>query len=167
MIKTAYCSTHLGHIEIQFSNEGLKSLSFIEAIPSEAENPPEAAPYITQIEAYFEGALDAFDLDIDWSDVPPFHKEVLKMVMTIPYGKTRTYKQLAAVLGKPGAIRAVGQANGKNPIAIVIPCHRVLGSNGQLTGYAYGLDLKRQLLELENPEAYKHQIQMFEELVSV
>ncbi|NNK81464.1 MAG: MGMT family protein, partial [Flavobacteriales bacterium] len=114
---------------------------------------------------YLEGDRTSFDLEIDWSGVPPFHQQVLKMVRTIPYGKTRTYKQLAMVLGKPGAIRAVGQANGRNPIALVVPCHRVLGTNGQLTGYAYGLELKRQLLELENPQAFHHQIAMFEEAV--
>ena len=83
------------------------------------------------------------------------------MVQTIPYGKTRTYKQIAQVLGKEGAVRAVGQANGKNPIPIVIPCHRVLGNNRELTGYAYGVDIKLKLLELENPQQYVSQIELF------
>ncbi|NND07586.1 MAG: methylated-DNA--[protein]-cysteine S-methyltransferase [Saprospiraceae bacterium] len=162
----AFLSSSFGHIRIEISENGLRSLSFVKDLPDDVgDNPPGAVPYIRQIEEYLEGDRTSFDLEIDWSGVPPFHQQVLKMVRTIPYGKTRTYKQLAMVLGKPGAIRAVGQANGRNPIALVVPCHRVLGTNGQLTGYAYGLELKRQLLELENPQAFHHQIAMFEEAV--
>jgi len=160
----AHFSNSFGHIQIEISEKGLKSLSFVDDIPDDAAIPAGARPYIQQLTEYFDGERTSFDLDIDWSGVPQFHQQVLKMVRTIPYGRTRTYKQLAMVLGKPGAIRAVGQANGRNPIAIIIPCHRVLGSNGQLTGYAYGLELKRQLLELENPKAYHHQIAMFDEV---
>lgn len=158
----AHFSSAFGSVQIEVSKQGLKSLSFVDYIPDDNPIAEEARPYIQQLTEYFAGTRTSFDLEIDWSGVPQFHQQVLKMVRTIPYGRTRTYKQLAMVLGKPGAIRAVGQANGRNPIAIVIPCHRVLGSNGQLTGYAYGLDLKRQLLELENPQAYHHQITMFD-----
>ncbi len=161
MTETAYLATDLGDIEMHITDIGLKSLAFVEKIPTDHTPSEKCKPYVTQVEKYFAGELTRFTLPIDWSDVAPFHKDVLKMVMTIPYGKTRTYKQIAAVLGKLSAIRAVGQANGKNPIAIVIPCHRVLGSNGELTGYAYGLELKRLLLELENPKSYRHQIKMF------
>ncbi len=159
----AYLTTQLGNIEIQITDLGLRSVAFIKDIPDH-ENSEIAQPYLDQLAAYFEGRRTTFDMELDWTGVPPFHQQVLKMVRTIPYGRTRTYKQLAVVLGKPGAIRAVGQANGRNPLAIVVPCHRVLGTNGQLTGYAYGLELKRKLLELENPDAYHQQIKMFAEV---
>jgi methylated-DNA-[protein]-cysteine S-methyltransferase len=99
------------------------------------------------------------------TEIPDFQRQVLKMVYTIPYGKTRSYKQIAAVLGNAKAARAVGTANAKNPIPIVIPCHRVLGNGGELTGYAYGLDIKMKLLEMENPQIYVPQIDLFETLV--
>lgn len=164
---TAYLSSQLGPLEIQVTNLGLKSVQFVESIPSKTAYSSKVGVYIQALKDYCDGKLTRFSLPIDWTGIPPFHREVLKMVMTIPYGKTRTYKQLATVLGRPGAIRAVGQANGRNPLLIVVPCHRVLGTNGQLTGYAHGLEMKRRLLELENPKSYHQQIQMFESVDSV
>jgi methylated-DNA-[protein]-cysteine S-methyltransferase len=101
-----------------------------------------------QLRAYFAGALREFllPLDIEGTD---FQKRVWRQVVIIPYGETCSYLQIAAAIGSPRAVRAVGAANGANPVPIVIPCHRVIGANGKLVGYGGGLALKRRLLELE------------------
>jgi methylated-DNA-[protein]-cysteine S-methyltransferase len=101
-----------------------------------------------QLDAYFAGERRDFDLQLA-PEGTPFRQEVWSALRDIPYGETRSYGQLAAQIGRPGAARAVGLANGRNPIAIVVPCHRVIGSNRSLTGYAAGVERKRQLLELE------------------
>ena len=101
-----------------------------------------------QIMEYFQGKRKDFDLPI-YAPGTPFQMAVWHEISRIPYGQTRTYGQIAAILGKPKASRAVGMACNRNPLWIVIPCHRVVGKNGSLTGYAGGLDLKRFLLELE------------------
>ncbi|MFD3514976.1 methylated-DNA--[protein]-cysteine S-methyltransferase [Streptomyces sp. NPDC058657] len=103
---------------------------------------------VEQLNAYFEGELTEFTLPLHLAGTP-FQRSVWEQLLTIPYGETRSYGQLAAQLGKAGASRAVGLANGKNPISIVVPCHRVIGSGGSLTGYGGGLDRKRALLALE------------------
>jgi methylated-DNA-[protein]-cysteine S-methyltransferase len=101
-----------------------------------------------QLTAYFAGELTAFDLPLAPAGTP-FQRQVWGALQQIPYGTTMSYGELADKLGKPGASRAVGLANGRNPIAIVVPCHRVIGSDGSLTGYGGGLDRKRFLLGLE------------------
>lgn len=103
-----------------------------------------------QLGEYFAGARRAFDLRLDFRG-PEFHKRVWRALLTIPFGETRTYGQIARQLGNPGAARAVGAANGRNPISIVAPCHRVIGADGALTGFAGGLEAKRFLLGLERP----------------
>jgi methylated-DNA-[protein]-cysteine S-methyltransferase len=101
----------------------------------------------TQILEYLNGRRTAFDLDLDWQGTP-FQLKVLRRVAKIPYGKTRTYGEIARLVGRPSAARAVGAANGSNRLPLVIPCHRVVAANG-LGGYGGGLALKRRLLELE------------------
>ncbi|MHC1562774.1 methylated-DNA--[protein]-cysteine S-methyltransferase [Actinomycetospora sp. C-140] len=101
-----------------------------------------------QLAAYFDGELTAFDLPLDLRGTA-FQRRVWTELRAIPYGETRTYGELAAALGTPSASRAVGLANGRNPISIVVPCHRVVGASGSLTGYAGGVDRKRALLDLE------------------
>ena len=103
---------------------------------------------IRQLHAYFAGELKAFDLPLDPGGTP-FQQTVWNALRKIPYGTFISYKELAVRVNKPGAHRSVGAANGKNPISIIIPCHRVIGSDGQLTGYGGGLEAKRFLLELE------------------
>ena len=103
---------------------------------------------IEQLEQYFAGERREFDLQLELAG-PAFHKRVWEALTTIPYGETRSYGQIAAQVGDPGAARAVGFANGRNPIAIVVPCHRVIGADGSLTGYGGGLPRKRHLLDLE------------------
>lgn len=101
-----------------------------------------------QLEGYWAGSLRAFDLPLG-APGTPFQQRVWAALRTIPYGQTWSYAQLAEVIDKPTAVRAVGAANGRNPIFLVVPCHRVVGSNGTLVGYAGGLDVKRRLLDHE------------------
>ncbi|WP_123028551.1 methylated-DNA--[protein]-cysteine S-methyltransferase [Mycolicibacterium stellerae] len=103
---------------------------------------------VEQLESYFAGELFAFDLELDL-DGTMFQRRVWEALLTIPYGETRSYGEIAAQIGAPTASRAVGLANGHNPIGIIVPCHRVIGANGSLTGYGGGLDRKRALLALE------------------
>jgi methylated-DNA-[protein]-cysteine S-methyltransferase len=101
-----------------------------------------------ELDEYFEGERREFDLPLDLR-VAPFHEAVLHELARVPYGRTETYGALAAKVGRPRAARAVGTVMNRNPIPIVLPCHRIVGANGSLTGYAGGLDVKRALLELE------------------
>jgi methylated-DNA-[protein]-cysteine S-methyltransferase len=101
-----------------------------------------------QLEQYLAGERTEFDLDLELRGTP-FERRVWDEVRAIPYGQTATYAEIARRIGSPGACRAVGRANGRNPIAVIVPCHRVVGSDGSLTGYAGGLETKRALLDLE------------------
>ena len=101
-----------------------------------------------QLREYFTGSLHVFSVQLD-PQGSDFQKRVWRQLETIPYGEIRSYAQIADAIGAPRAVRAVGAANGANPIPIVIPCHRVIGSNGKLVGYGGGLPLKRRLLDLE------------------
>ncbi|WUG76630.1 methylated-DNA--[protein]-cysteine S-methyltransferase [Streptomyces sp. NBC_00457] len=105
-----------------------------------------------QLEAFFAGELKEFTLELRLHG-PPFQRTVWDQLRKIPYGETRSYGDLADALGNPGASRAVGLANGKNPIGIIVPCHRVVGAGGSLTGYGGGLERKRRLLEFEGGAA--------------
>jgi methylated-DNA-[protein]-cysteine S-methyltransferase len=107
---------------------------------------------VEQLEAYFAGDRTDFELNLDLVGTQ-FQRRVWGALQTIPYGQTRSYGEIARQIGSPGAFRAVGLANGHNPIGIIVPCHRVIGSNGSLTGYGGGLDRKRALLELEKSRA--------------
>ena len=107
---------------------------------------------VDQLNAYFAGELTDFDIEFDLRGTE-FQQRVWKALLTIPYGETRSYGEIAEQIGAPGSARAVGWANGHNPIAIVVPCHRVIGANGNLTGYGGGLNRKRILLELEKQRA--------------
>jgi methylated-DNA-[protein]-cysteine S-methyltransferase len=101
-----------------------------------------------ELRAYFAGALRAFTVPLDMQGTD-FQLDVWNHLLKIPYGETRSYAQVAEAIGRPKAVRAVGAANGSNPVAIVVPCHRVIGSSGKLTGYGGGLPMKKRLLELE------------------
>lgn len=115
-------------------------------------DPSAFAGAVEQLDAYFAGTLTEFDVDLDVAGTP-FQRRVWTALQTIPYGETRSYGQIADQIGSPGASRAVGLANGRNPVSIIVPCHRVIGSNGGLTGYGGGLDRKRTLLALEKAES--------------
>ncbi len=105
-----------------------------------------------QLGEYFAGRRKTFDLPLDFAGTA-FQKKVWDALLTIPFGETRSYAQIATQIGQPTAVRAVGAANGRNPISIVAPCHRVIGSSGKLTGFAGGLDVKAKLLRLEGADA--------------
>jgi methylated-DNA-[protein]-cysteine S-methyltransferase len=103
---------------------------------------------VEQLEEYFAGSRRSFDLELDPRG-RPFDRAVWDLLAEIPYGETRSYGELARALGRPDRARAVGAANARNPLPILLPCHRVIGSDGSLTGYGGGIELKRTLLELE------------------
>lgn len=138
----------------------LEEDGYIIGIRTTGEPPPDAqdrqtpvlARAAAQLDAYFEGSLKTFDLPLRLSGTP-FQMAVWNALKTIPYGETRSYGDIARVIGHPKAYRAVGMANHRNPVAIVIPCHRVIGSDGTLTGYGGGLPLKAWLLSQERIHA--------------
>jgi methylated-DNA-[protein]-cysteine S-methyltransferase len=107
---------------------------------------------VDQLTAYFEGELTRFDLTL-LTEGSPFQHRVWNALCEIPYGETRSYGEIARQVGSPGAARAVGLANGLNPVAIIVPCHRVIGADGSLTGYGGGLERKVTLLQLERDHA--------------
>ncbi len=111
------------------------------------------ADTVKQLMEYFRGERRVFDVKLA-PEGTDFQKRVWTGLQDIPYGETRSYGELAAAFGNPKASRAVGGASGRNPIPVIIPCHRVIGSSGKLTGFAYGINIKRKLLELENPEHF-------------
>jgi len=108
---------------------------------------------LRQLCAYFAGELTEFDLPLNPKGTP-FQLAVWKELLHIPYGETCSYTHIAQAIGRPAAVRAVGAANGSNPIAIIVPCHRVIGSSGKLVGYGGGLPMKRMLLDLETEHAH-------------
>jgi methylated-DNA-[protein]-cysteine S-methyltransferase len=123
--------------------------------PEENFGTPDDTPFTEatdQLQAYFAGELKEFTLELRLHGTP-FQRTVWDQLRRIPYGETRSYGDLADALGNPGASRAVGLANGKNPIGIIVPCHRVVGANGSLTGYGGGLDRKQRLLDFESGAA--------------
>jgi len=118
---------------------------------TEAADNPILVRAVKQLQEYFAGTRNQFDLELDFAGTD-FQKKVWQALLTIPFGETRSYSQIAEQIGNPSAVRAVGAANGKNPISIVAPCHRVIGASGKLTGFAGGLEAKERLLTLEGCE---------------
>lgn len=115
----------------------------------EANDSPVLLETERQLAEYFAGTRNRFELELDF-DGTDFQKQVWQALLTIPFGQTRSYSQIARQIGNPNAVRAVGAANGRNPISIIAPCHRVVGASGALTGFAGGLEAKRYLLTLED-----------------
>jgi methylated-DNA-[protein]-cysteine S-methyltransferase len=154
MVYYQYMKSPVGKLLVAGDEKGLHLINFPRnGKPSLPEsewkvNPKPLQEVLRQIEAYFAGKLKAFSLDI-CLNVTPFQKKVLTALRRVPYGQTISYGELAKKIGNPKASRAVGQANARNPIPIVIPCHRVIGSNGKLTGFGGGIEVKQALLDLE------------------
>lgn len=143
--------TPLGLMGASASERGITCLRFLDAPPADlpgGEGDTHLDRLEQQLAAYFEGGLRCFDVALAVAG-SPFQQRVWALLQSIPFGEVRRYGELARALEQPGAARAVGLANRQNPIAIVVPCHRVIGANGSLTGYAGGLDRKRRLLALE------------------
>ena len=154
-METCIIKSPLGFTKITGDEEGISALSILNSEETITDIiPVELEDCVHQLNEYFEGNRTQFDLQLN-PEGTDFQKKVWNLLQTIPYGKTMSYLQLSQQLGDIKAIRAVANANGRNPIWIVIPCHRVIGSNGSLTGYAGGLQRKQWLLEHESP--YKQQ----------
>jgi methylated-DNA-[protein]-cysteine S-methyltransferase len=151
MDQTAYYRTPVGTAKIVGSVNGISSITVIDEDHPDSEYiPEELRSCVIQLKEYFNRERTDFELKLDLKGTD-FQKEVWNTLLKIPYGKTITYAQQSAEMGDIKKIRAVAAANGKNPVWIVIPCHRVIGSDGSLTGYAGGLWRKKWLLEHENP----------------
>lgn len=149
-----------GGMKICASDKGIRSLEWLPQ-PQPRQVPQELKEAVLQLEAYFAGEAPVFDLALDWSGKPAFDQQVWEYLQTIPYGATASYTDVALALGDAKKVRAVGGANARNPIPVIVPCHRVVGKNGQLTGFAYGLDLKARLLALERPDVFAAQKTLF------
>ena len=150
-LKTTYYKTPLGTAEIVGDENGIQSVSVLdEDVKTSVEIPNCLQNCIFQLEEYFSGKRTHFDLKLNPQGTT-FQKKVWDELLNIPFNKTRTYLEQSKALGDVKAIRAVASANGKNPIWIIIPCHRVIGSDGSLTGYAGGIWRKKWLLAHENP----------------
>jgi O-6-methylguanine DNA methyltransferase len=169
-METLYCTTMdspIGPLFLAASDRGLVALEFDARSPGQQsirpsprdlreekrgfafeESPRMLRPYVSELEEYFAGKRREFTFPLDLRGTD-FQKACWQALLAIPYGETRTYADIARAVGKPTAFRAVGMANNRNPIAIVVPCHRVIASDGTLCGYGGGLDIKRKLLELE------------------
>ncbi|TNE67881.1 MAG: methylated-DNA--[protein]-cysteine S-methyltransferase [Bacteroidetes bacterium] len=163
MLVKAYLSSAFGHFEITGSMLGVRKVQRCEkpGIADEITDDHPVAVCRQQLEAYFEGLRKDFDVKLDWSGEPEFHQLVWAELQKIPYGDTVAYSDIASRIGHPKAVRAVGLANRNNPVAIVVPCHRVIGKSGELRGYFYGLDTKMALLRHENPHRYAEQGSLF------
>jgi len=149
----AYYSSAIGVIEIRGSTSGIVSVDFVaEPVESALGTPAFFRPWIKQFHEYFQGKRNAFSLPLQVQGTE-FEKKVWGALQEIPYGTTQSYGDIARKIGHEKAFRAVGNANNKNRIAIIIPCHRVIGSDGSLTGYASGLWRKEWLLDHEKKYA--------------
>lgn len=142
-------ATPRGLCRVDFFGDQAGFLARLDPLAFAEQSPRALAHASTQLGEYFLGDRRVFDLPLDLEHVPAFQRNVLRTALSIPAGRVWTYQQLAQAIGKPKASRAVGQALGHNPVPIVIPCHRVIGSDGSLHGYAGGLERKRALLQLE------------------
>lgn len=149
-----------GTLKIEAAEEEILAISFLFEKQPEKDHPhPLCEEAAFQLKAYFKGKLQQFDLPLGLVGTD-FQKRVWKKLPEIPFGKTISYGELAKQLGDPNYVRAVGAANGKNPFAIVVPCHRVIGTNGSLVGYAGGLPRKQWLLHFEG-QLSSGQLEMF------
>ncbi len=163
----AYCpcamdvlDTPVGRLQLHANAFGLSHLTVMNAtrtaislVQASNADTAKAMAHIqqtkAQLERYFAGKLEAFELSLAPKGTE-FQRQVWQALLDVGYGKSCSYGEIAKTIGRPKAVRAVGAANGANPIAIIVPCHRIIGKNGKLTGYAYGLEMKQQLLMLES-----------------
>ncbi len=149
-METAYLKTPIGTAEFKGDTSGLVSITVLDGEKSDDIIPEVLEDAVYQLKEYFEGSRKQFNLKLNPHGTD-FQKKVWNALLEIPYGKTLSYLELTKRLGDVNAIRAVAAANGKNPLWIVVPCHRIIGSNGDLTGYAGGLHRKKWLLDHESP----------------
>ena len=151
----AVMESPIGPITLASTERGLAGVHFGDAVPPHGVMDEAVHRHvIQQLQEYFDGKRTEFDLRLDLQGTS-FQREVWSRLQAIPYGETCSYGEIARAIGKPGAARAVGMANHENPVAVVVPCHRVVGSDGSLTGYAGGLDVKKRLLAIESQHQQK------------
>ncbi len=151
MIETAVISSPIGLLHITGDDEGVKEVTFLtDNEPISTIIPDSLSTCVAQLSEYFDGKREDFDLKLNPQGTE-FQRKVWEILLEIPFSKTRSYLEQSKVFGDVKAIRAVASANGKNPIVIIIPCHRVIGSDGSLTGYAGGKWRKKWLLNHESP----------------
>ncbi len=143
-------SSPVGTLTLQFNEQALEAIHFgdVEIEGYEIMQTPLSDRTVLELEEYFEGKREVFTIPLSLQGTP-FQKQVWEILKEIPIGETRTYKDIAQLIGHEKAYRAVGMANNKNKIPIIIPCHRVIGSSGKMVGYAGGLEIKETLLKLE------------------
>jgi methylated-DNA-[protein]-cysteine S-methyltransferase len=150
LLVTYYRSDTVGWLELCVSQRGVRSVSFV---PQTIEVAPSVSTVATllidELDRYFSGKTMKFSVPLDPATGTTFQRRVWDQLLLIPYGQTRSYAQIAAAVGNPAAARAVGLANGSNPIPILVPCHRVVRADGSLGGYSSGIEVKRALLALE------------------
>ncbi|VAW45639.1 Methylated-DNA--protein-cysteine methyltransferase [hydrothermal vent metagenome] len=159
MIFTDYLDSDIGLLEITATEKGLASVYFAKGnLKHQAQKP--VTPNLhtdlckQQLGEYLNNQRQSFDLKFDQQGTP-FQHQVWQALLTIPFGQVASYSDIAHQINNPKAVRAVGAANGKNPISIIVPCHRVIGANGTLTGYAGGLERKQWLLQHESQDMFK------------
>jgi len=141
-----------GLVAVEWSDSQLNFDSYLQRLKRPTQhNEKKIAPYVKEIREYLEGKRQAFTIPIDWTLFRPFQREALQAVFRIPYSETRTYHDIAIQLGRPNASRAIGRANATNPMPLVIPCHRVIGTDRKLHGYGggEGMKTKEWLLKME------------------
>ena len=161
-----HAESPIGRLVLVGTDDGLRAIEFPEARGGRPPDPawvPDRGRFadaLEQLAAYFRGALRRFDIMLR-PEGTPFQQRVWRALLDIPYGDTVSYAEVATLIGQPAAVRAVGAANGRNPIPIVIPCHRVIGSDGRLTGYGGGLAVKEALLALERGTSLPRQGVLF------
>jgi methylated-DNA-[protein]-cysteine S-methyltransferase len=144
-IYKAYYNSPIGIVEIRGTEDGIQSIVFVDNEVEREDCPTFMEECIVQLDEYFKGKRKEFSLTL-LPEGTTFQKSVWKELEKIPYGNTKSYKDIAVSIGNEKAVRAIGSTNGRNPISIVVPCHRVIGANGKLTGYAGGLWRKEWLL---------------------
>ena len=164
MNSTKQLDSPIGRLRLVATDQGLSHLLFDQQVgedmdsdgdPAEADDHPVLAAATTQLAEYFAGRRQEFDIPLDLTGTE-FQRAAWSALANVPFGETRSYRQQAEAIGRPKAVRAIGAANGQNPVPIVLPCHRIVGSDGSLTGYGGGLPIKEYLLNHEQAQSQKH-----------
>ena len=164
MTSTKQLDSPIGRLRLVATDEGLSRLLFPEQAdedpdsdgdPTETDNHPVLDEAATQLAEYFAGRRQEFDIPLDLTGTE-FQRAAWSALANVPFGETRSYRQQAEAIGRPKAVRAIGAANGRNPVPIVLPCHRIVGSDGSLTGYGGGLPIKEFLLNHEQAQSQEH-----------
>lgn len=149
MNETVIVQSPVGYLHMLFEDGDIVGINITERGRVTGRIPQYAAEVVKELDAYFAGSLRSFTIRFRFPQGTIFQQEVWRALLTIPYGETRSYGWLAATVGSPRAARAVGQAVGRNPLPVIIPCHRIIASNGSLGGFSCGVRVKKCLLELE------------------